>query len=378
MMVKRPLIGPSYGGEYKPLWPLVLGCLPWAALVAAYLVLRRIPGAAQAVVSRFSFPARQALAGLSAHVRFSIMEVLYVLFALLVLWFLVRSVHVLRRGHRKGRIFARRALIILLVALCMLAIYGWMWGLDYYTGGITAQTSLTGRAAAQAEVEELAAWFLDRANTLAAQMPRDENGSCIVDTDALFDAAPALYDGLRQEFPCLDVTCFRPKPMFFSKFMSLTGFTGVYYPYTGESNINMDAPGCLTGSVVAHELAHQAGFAAEQEANFLGIAACIASGRTDYSYAGTLSGLIHTMNALARTNPDLWQSLRGRFSPELAHDWQENAGYWDRYDTFIDTLYTKVYDKYLKANGQTLGTASYGACVNLLAEYFLPIIRAKA
>ena len=35
-----------------------------------------------------------------------------------------------------------------------------------------------------------------------------------------------------------------------------------------------------------------------------------------------------------------------------------------------------MYDAYLKSNGQEMGMASYGACVDLLVEYFLPAARA--
>ena len=112
-MIKRPLIGPAHGGEYRPLWPLALGCLLPAALAAVYFVLRTIPGAAQKVIDGFAFPVRQFLSRISACVPFSIMEVLYVLFGLWVVAFLVRSVVLICRGRRQWRILLRRVLILL-------------------------------------------------------------------------------------------------------------------------------------------------------------------------------------------------------------------------------------------------------------------------
>ena len=376
MMIKRPLIGPAHGGEYRPLWPLALGCLLPAALAAVYFVLRTIPGAAQKVIDGFAFPVRQFLSRISACVPFSIMEVLYVLFGLWVVAFLVRSVVLICRGRRKWRILLRRVLILLLVALCLWSVYCWLWGFDYYGAGFVDKTSLTGRAAAPEELEDVAAYFLERANALAGEIQRDENLSCSLERKALFDDAPRVYDAIAQEFDCLNVTYYTPKPMFFSRVMSATGFTGVYFPFTGESNINMDAPASLTAFVIAHELAHQSGIAAEQEANFVAVAACAASGITEYVYAGCLGGLIYTMNAMIDTDPEAWQRLRDQFSPELERDWLDNIEYWQGYESAVENLSENMYDAYLKSNGQEMGMASYGACVDLLVEYFLPAARA--
>ena len=100
MMVKRPLIAQEYGGEYQPLWPLLSGFVPPAVLAAAYFILRGIPGVAQKIIDGFAFPVRQFLSGLSSHVPFSLMEVLYVVFGLWVVFFLVRSIVLICRGHR--------------------------------------------------------------------------------------------------------------------------------------------------------------------------------------------------------------------------------------------------------------------------------------
>ena len=61
--------------------------------------------------------------------------------------------------------------------------------------------------------------------------------------------------------------------MIFSGIMSAMGFTGVYFPFTGETNINIDAPQVFMPCTVAHEIAHQMGITSESECNFIGILA---------------------------------------------------------------------------------------------------------
>ncbi|MEI3141541.1 MAG: DUF3810 family protein [Lawsonibacter sp.] len=90
----------------------------------------------------------------------------------------------------------------------------------------------------------------------------------------------------------------RAKPLIFSRLQSILGFTGVYFPFTGEANVNVDAPACLIPATIAHEMAHQRMVASELEANFVGIAACVTCGDVVFQYSGYLMGLIQLCNAL--------------------------------------------------------------------------------
>ena len=51
-------------------------------------------------------------------------------------------------------------------------------------------------------------------------------------------------------------------------------------------------------------------------------------------------------------------------------DLQDNNAYWSQYETPVSEVSEKVYDSYLKANGDPLGMKSYGACVDLLVNYY--------
>ena len=66
--------------------------------------------------------------------------------------------------------------------------------------------------------------------------------------------------------------------------MSAMNFTGFYFPFTGESNVNMDSPAMLLASTCAHELAHQRGIASEQQCNFLAVLACTRCDNANYNY----------------------------------------------------------------------------------------------
>ena len=70
--------------------------------------------------------------------------------------------------------------------------------------------------------------------------------------------------------------------------MSYTNFTGFFFPFTAEANVNTDFPPALFASTVAHELSHQRGVAKEQEANFTAVLASLYYGDADYCYSSCL------------------------------------------------------------------------------------------
>lgn len=147
----------------------------------------------------------------------------------------------------------------------------------------------------------------------------------------------------------------------------------MYFPFTGEANVNVDAPACLIPATIAHEMAHQRMVASELEANFVGIAACVTGEDVTYQYSGYLMGLIQLCNALYDVAPQTWQAIaRSTFTAELSQDWQDNNQYWAAMRSPVEDRAEQVYDSFLKGNGQSLGIRSYGACVDLLVTYFGP------
>ncbi len=162
----------------------------------------------------------------------------------------------------------------------------------------------------------------------------------------------------------------RAKPLLCSRLQSVLGFTGVYFPFTGEANVNVDAPACLLPATIGHEMAHQRMVASELEANFVGIAACTSCGNTTYRYSGYLMGLIQLCNALYSADPDAWYAISEKyFTPQLAQDWIDNNEYWAALASPAEDAAEDAYDAFLKSNGQELGIPSYGACVDLLVNY---------
>ncbi len=155
--------------------------------------------------------------------------------------------------------------------------------------------------------------------------------------------------------------------------MSAWGFTGYLCPLTGESTLNTDCPAVFIPVTVAHEFAHQRGVAAEQEANFVGIRAAVASGRPDYVYSGWLFGYVHLGNALYSADPELYRAVYATLDDRVRADLAANNAYWAAWEGPVQDTGERVYNAFLQSYDQPLGMRSYGACVDLLVEYYRPL-----
>ena len=194
--------------------------------------------------------------------------------------------------------------------------------------------------------------------------------SAVPREDILSDS-PHAYDELEKQFPFLEFNDLGVKPVRLSRVMSALDFTGVYCPYTGEANVNIDSPACMLPATAAHEMAHQRGYASEQECNFLAILASTTCGNDTYAYSGWLMGYIYLGNALYRIAPETYWSIRDVLPETVKADLEDNTAYWDQFrDTAAQKASNKVYDGMLKAYGEERGIQSYGTVVDMLVVYY--------
>lgn len=346
-------------------------CIP-----AALSVLFQLLHSKQAVMNFWVFhvmgPGERLLGRLWSLVPVSVMEWLIALFLAGNLVWLVRAVAGLVRRRGLGRSF-RRLLALGAAWLWLWCAFCWMWRAAYYADTFARRSGLSDRACSVEELAAVTRYFAQNAARLAGQVPRDGAGHFAADRETVFQTGPEVYENLTREFPCLAMDSVRAKPIFFSRLQSRLGFTGMYFPFTGEANVNVDAPACLVPATIAHEMAHQRMVASELEANFVGIAACVTGEDVTYQYSGYLMGLIQLCNALYDVAPQTWQAIaRSTFTVELSQDWQDNNQYWAAMRSPVEDRAEQVYDSFLKDNGQSLGIRSYGACVDLLVTYFSP------
>lgn len=137
------------------------------------------------------------------------------------------------------------------------------------------------------------------------------------------------------------------------------GVAGVISPWTLEAHVDGGLPAWARVAASAHELAHLAGFAAEADAELLGLLAALRSDHPHARYAGalrawsSLPATVRTPAALpTRAEEDL-QALRAALA--------------SRRDAWADPAW-RLYDLWLRSRGQEEGVTGYAIGPRLLAR----------
>ncbi|MBP3485579.1 MAG: DUF3810 domain-containing protein [Oscillospiraceae bacterium] len=342
-------------------------------LLAAYWLCRGNRAWMNALAAHVTAPLRRAIGRICYRVDFSVAEALCVLLVVLaaayVLWSVIAVIR--RRGH--GAL--QRAYGAVLGAVCAaLTIYVgfcFLLGIDSYADGFQEKSGLYAQPVALEDLQAVTAYFARQVAQTAPGVARDEDGVFAEDRRAILENSVRAYDALEKEYPFLAFDDTGIKPVYFSRFLSALDFTGIYCPFTGESNVNVDSPASMLPATAAHELAHQRGITSEQECNFLAILASTTCGDEVYAYSGWLSGYIYLGNALYRVDPEAYWAIRSALPETVQADLRYQNEYWDQFeDKAAQKVSNRVYDSFLKGYGQELGLQSYGTVVDLLVTYY--------
>lgn len=345
-------------------------------LLAAYFLFRGNRGWMNALADHVTTPLKRNIGRLCYLTEVSVMEVLYVLAVLAGIAYVVWSAAAIIRakGRRVGRAYSA-LLGAVNIGLGIYAGFCLLWGVNFWTDSFQDRAGIYAEPVDQADLLQVTLHFARQLALAADDVERDENGVFAVSREEILASSTTVYDTVEKQFPFLEFDDPGVKPMMFSRFMSIIDFTGVYCAYTGESNVNVDSPACLLPSTAAHELAHQRGFASEQECNFLAILASTTSGQSAYVYSGYLKGFIHLGNALYEVAPELYWAIREALPESVEADLRYNNAYWNQFrDTVVQETATQFYDGVLKVYGDESGIQSYGMVVDLLVAYYKDMV----
>ena len=378
-----------------PFGVIIAICVFPVFLTALFYALRPVRSVMDWVVTYISTPVKGFLGLLSSIYPFSIMEIVSTAAVLSLIYYIIKVFRDSWRRREKWKLLGKRFLPVLVIGCYIWGLFYWLWNSGYYATGFAERYGFSDEGIAAGDLAAVTRLFAERANELSYLVERDNEGFYIADRREMFADSTLIYRNIAFEFPSLYGRIHAPNPMLYSWLMSITGYSGMYFALTGEVMINTHPPGTFMPATVAHEHAHQLGVYAEDEANFVGILACVTSENIVFEYAGYMTGLSYLLNALMRSvNPfasgpsEEWIEITGILSENVQRDRYENSVFWATRTTantgiaFVDRVLTTVaettneavntvYDGFLRSQNQELGIRSYGACVDLLVQYFI-------
>ncbi len=308
--------------------------------------------------------------------------------AIAIIAYLIVSLRAIIKAGRGNRLtaFWRRAIPAVATVAAIWVIFMALQGLNYYRPTF-AQLAGYGPALEQARslpAEKHAARLAELCQELGRRMDASRaalgpvsdqwlrsrpatSGDGRGDFPAMAQEAKSLVEALNSPYPGLfDVEFSTPKPVLASRLLSLMGITGFYFPFTAEANASVDWPRFCVPATLCHELAHRAGFMREDEANYLGYLACVNSEDPLARYSGYTLAYDHAMNTLYGQDQAAWARINRQRSAAVAGDRAARSSMAASYRGPLQDLGDAVNDGYLKAQGQSSGTASYGLMVDLL------------
>lgn len=257
---------------------------------------------------------------------------------------------------------------ILVIVSIVFFIFIGIWGFNYYRMPFSSIAGLEVMPASVEELESLCMSLIERANVLRVSVSVNSKGNVDMpgNTRDILQNCYKGYDAIAERYPELAGRYGDPKPVLLSELMNYTGICGVYFPFTGEANVNVAIPESTLPSTASHEMAHQRGFSREDEANYISYLACANHPDVNYKYSGILLALINSMNALHGSDEALASELSKSYSEGVRKDLIELREFWKKYEGPVEEATDRMNDTYLKANNQRDGVRSYGRMVDLL------------
>jgi len=306
-------------------------------------------------------------------IPFSIAEIgLLVLAVLIPIILILKIIRIIRQRNERIKATINLIIDLLIVSSIIYFIFTAFWSLNYNRLSFGEMAKLDTKPATLDELAGLCNSLVDRANSLRVNVSQNSKGLMFIPGGCsyVFKNADKGYSIEAKTFPFLGGSYGRPKAVIFSKAMSYFGITGVYCPFTGEANIDADIPDFSMPSATCHEMAHQHGFAREDEANYIAWLTCEANPDVSFQYSGAILALINSMNALYSYDKEKYLELSKKLSDGVNRDLDDNQQYWQKHKGQAEKIVTSLNDTYLKASKQKDGVHSYGRMVDLLiAEY---------
>ncbi len=310
------------------------------------------------------------LSGFSGIFPFSLMEVLLIGVILYFFYRIITLVIAFKKRQWKVRGLQCLRMVIIFISMGYF-LFTVLWSLNNYRIDVADSFDLKKNDISSEELTELYEQIIIKTNGLREQVNESEIGTADSTVKDIIYQAQKGYKNLAQEYPIFKGTYGKPKPLMFSFLQTSAGYSGVYFPYTAEPNFNKQAPIFSIPHTVCHEIAHQRGFASEDEANYLGFLACKYNDDVFFQYSGYLFVLRNLRSSIYEYDPQLADSMDTKLNEGIKRDIRYSHDFWTKkVNQQFSDLADKANDAYLKSNNQEEGILNYGKVIELIfADY---------
>ncbi len=334
--------------------------------IIALQILKFFPNFIETYYSTGLFPYLSRMSRfLFGWIPFSIGDVFYLLITILALRWVYKNI---KRIHKDAlQFFIHIAATLSLVYF----IFNLLWGFNYYrvplhqtlnlnTDYTTEQLiSTTKRLIIKSNEMHRQLGFAD---SVKVELPFTHN--------EIFKKSVNGYKNLSKKHPNLSYSTLSLKKSSWSLGLTYMGYSGYYNPFSGEAQVNNKIKTYKFPVVSCHEQAHQLGYAAENEANFIAALATINNDDPFIQYTGYIFALRYCVNEIARRDLDTYHDILKTINPGILKSYKEMRDFWESYENPFEVISKAFWNQFLLANNQTKGINSYSYMVALVVNYY--------
>jgi hypothetical protein len=342
----------------------------WVCLLALVLLIRLFSFSSPAVEDYYSTGIYPYIGlffrAILGWLPFSFGDILYFFAGCWLLYKLVRAIIVIRKRQFSKRSFISGLLHYVAIALLIYILFNIFWGLNYNRKGIAYQLHLDIKEYPVENLKEVTDILIEKSNNFKLHSMHNRPAS----NSNVFREAVSSYQTLQSKFPFLAYKVRSVKPSLYGVMGNYMGYMGYYNPFTGEAQVNTTVPKFTLPYVSCHEIAHQLGYARENEANFVGFLAARESKDTAFLYSVYFDLFLYANSELYLKDSTAARQNMQKLVPAVKLDIQELRRFRKKYQNPMDRLIDSFYDQYLRLNQQPEGKRTYNKVVLWLMAYY--------
>jgi hypothetical protein len=298
----------------------------------------------------------------------SLGDIFYFLVGVWLLYKIIRFVVSLFTKQYKRNLWLDGLTKIFFTAMIVYIVFNILWGLNYNRKGITYQLNLKRTEYDTTDLKNIEQLLLEKVNQRKQALIINHESN--PGNKVLFTRAYNCYKQSETLYPFLKYNYTSVKSSLYGELGNYLGFTGYYNPFSGEAQLNTTVPRFLLPYTTCHEMAHQLGYAREDEANFAGYLSATSSADTLFHYSTYLDLFLYANRELYFIDSNYAKGVYQQLTPPVKEDLKELKKFLLRHRNPVEPYITWLYGKYLKANQQPEGMRTYNEVIaDLIAFY---------
>lgn len=294
-----------------------------------------------------------------------------ILYAVFFIWLLIKIVTAIKALFQRKFNLPQLLPVFqsaLVWVLSVYIIFNVLWGINYNRKGIGSQLGIKNEKYSLAELKMIDSILLLKVNESKALLLN--NKEMPGTKKEIFHQSVNAYREVNKLYSFLNYQPVSIKTSMWGWLGNYVGFLGYYNPFTGEGQVNTTVPKFLLPYINCHEIAHQLGYAKENEANFVGYLAASASTDEIFHYSVYLDLFIYANRNLYFADSAAARSYAEQLLPAVTKDLKEWRQFNQRHVNPVEPVIRWMYGKFLENNQQPSGLLSYDEVTGLLIAYY--------